>query len=123
MMYKLSMVDPPCDKVPEKASRWDCGRTEACVDEKSVSGGSLVYWEYLEIYRGGIRSRGATRGPQAHGAPYELVAPSWLFWSSPEPSWGFSGLQKTTVKFHRVWTLFDIDFLKSQKQAKNRNWH
>ena len=51
-------------------------------------------------------------------APPELGSPSWPFRSSPEPSRVPSGPEKNSV-----WTLIDIDFLKSQKQAKNSNWH
>ena len=75
-------------------------------------------------------SRGATRGPQAWGVPTPLGAPSrlvaslWLFWSSPKASWVSSGPEKINPKFFfLVWTLFDNDFLKRQKQAKNSNWH
>ena len=26
-------------------------------------------------------------------------------------------------KFYRLWTLFDMDFLRNKKHATNRNWH
>ena len=79
-MLKPFMIDSPSGRVLKKAIRWDRGRTVASGDRKIVSGGSLVFWEYLGIYKGGIRSKGAMRGPQAHGAtpwgsPGELVAP------------------------------------------------
>ena len=61
------MIDSPSGRVPEKASRWDRGRTEACGGGKVFSSGSLLVLEYLGIYSVGIRSRGATRGPQAWG--------------------------------------------------------
>ena len=81
------MIDSPSDAVPEKAQRWDLTGTEGYTGEKVFLWTLLVVWEYLGIYRGGIRSRGATRGPQSmggggmltpSGAPPELVAPSWL---------------------------------------------
>jgi hypothetical protein len=34
-----------------------------------------------------------------------------------------SGPEKIHKKFRFVWTPFDIDFLKKQKQAENSNWH
>ena len=37
--------------------------------------------------------------PTPLGAPPELVAPSWLFWSSPEPSRVPLGLEKSNPKF------------------------
>jgi hypothetical protein len=59
------MIDSPSGSVPEKASRWDLEGTDTCGGGKSVSGGSLLVWEYLRIYSAEIRSRGATSGPQA----------------------------------------------------------
>ena len=58
------MIDSPSGRVPEKASRWDRGRTETCGGGKFVSSGSLGVLEYLGIYNAGIRSYEATRGPQ-----------------------------------------------------------
>src|SRR3989337_3211289 len=64
LMKKPSVIDSPSGRVPEKASRWDRGRTEACGSGRVFSSGSLLVSEYLRIYRSGIRSKGATRGPQ-----------------------------------------------------------
>src|SRR3990170_5948649 len=64
LMKKTSMIDSPSGRVLEKASRWDRGRTEACGGVKVIRGGSLMVSKYLRIYRSGIRSKGATRGPQ-----------------------------------------------------------
>src|SRR3989337_1803692 len=118
LMKKPFVIDSPSGRVPEKASRWDRGRTEACGGGKVFSSVSLVYWEYLRIYSAGIRSGGATRGPQAWGgAPSRLVASSWLFWSSPEALWVSSGPEKINPNFFfLVWTLFDNEFLKRQTQ-------
>jgi hypothetical protein len=58
------VFDSPSDKVPEKASRWDRGRTETCGGGKVISGGSLLVSQYLRIYRSGIRSDEATSCPQ-----------------------------------------------------------
>ena len=69
MVHEEALRDRfPSGRVPEKASRWDRGRTEACGGGKVFSSIFLVYWEYLGIDSAGIRSRGATRGPQAWGA-------------------------------------------------------
>ena len=64
-MYKPSVIDSSSGRLPEKASRWDRGRTETYGSGKGILHGTLMYWEYLGIYRGVIRSRRATRGPQA----------------------------------------------------------
>src|SRR3989337_3364864 len=64
LMKKPSVIDSPSGRVLEKASRWDRGRTEACGGGRVFSFGSLMVFEYLRIYRSGIRSKGATRGPQ-----------------------------------------------------------
>ena len=92
LMKKPSVIDSPSGRVPEKVSRWDLEGTETCGGRKSVSGGSLLVWEYLRIYRLGIRSGGATRGPQSWGrasrACRSLVSPlvfsrsfQCFFWS------------------------------------------
>ena len=86
LMKKPFVIDSPSDRLPKKASRWDRGRTEVCGGEKDILDGSLLVWEYLGIYRLGIRSNGAAWGPQAQGAhlppwgaPLELVALLYLF--------------------------------------------
>ena len=62
------MIDSPSGKVPEKASKWDSGRTEVCGGVKSVSGGSMGFSIYLRIYRSGIRLDGAAWGPRGNRA-------------------------------------------------------
>jgi hypothetical protein len=51
------------------------------------------------------------------------VALSYIVWSSPEVLRVSSGPEKINLKIFSVWTSFGIDFLKSQKQAENNNWH
>jgi hypothetical protein len=105
------VIDSPSDRSLEKASRWDrgCG--------KVILGASLCWvwniWEFIEVELGQTELRGTH-------APGELVALPYVFWPPPEPSTVPSGPEKTIVKFHHVWTLFGIDFLKSQKQAKKQ---
>ena len=57
------------------------------------------------------------------GTPPELVALLYLVWSPPEASRVPFGPEKINLKIYSVWTSFDIDFLKSQKQVENKNWH
>ena len=68
-----SVIDSPSGRVPEKASKWDRGRTEACGSEKVIRGGSLLVSLDLRIHRSGIRSKGAMRGPQGNRAQ----SPPW----------------------------------------------
>ena len=130
LMKKPSVIDSPSGRVPEKASRWDRGRTEACGGRKVFSSGSQLVLEYLGIYSVRIRSRGAMRGPQAWGR----ALPPWARPPGLTPPRGSSGLlpklqgsllvQKNLIQsFFFVWTPFDNDFLKRQKQAENSNWH
>ena len=74
LMYKPSVRDSPFDRVPEKASIWDRGRTETCGGGKRVSGGTLLVSQYFRIYRSGIRSDRASRGQQGNRA---RPPPSW----------------------------------------------
>ena len=115
----------PSGRVPKKASRWDRRRTEACSGGKVFSSVSLVYWEYLRIYSTGIRSGGATGGPQAWGA----CLPPWSHPPGLSLPCDSSGLlpkllgpllvqKKLIQSFFFVWTPFDNDFLKRQKKAK-----
>jgi hypothetical protein len=112
-MLKPSVIDSPSGRLPKKAFRWDRGRTETCGGGKVSSGGSLLVWEYLGIYRSGIRSNGVTRGPQAQaarlppwGLPLELMALSDAFWSPPEASRVPSGLEKINLNI-----FFRLDFV------------
>ena len=116
------MINSPSDRVPEKASRWDLVGEETCDGEKSIPSGSLMSREYLRIYRGGIRSRGATRGPQAspQGVPPKLVAPSWFVRSCPETSRVSFGPERINPIFFFIWTLFDIDFPKKPKTRRKK---
>ena len=116
------MINSPSDRVSEKASRWDHGRTETCGGEKVISGGSVLVSQYLRIYRSGIRSDGATWGTQGirarlppQGAPCCLVAHSFAVWSPPEASKVSFVQNKIVKKIRSVWTLFGTDFLENQK--------
>jgi hypothetical protein len=41
---KPFVIDSPSGRVPEKASRWDRGRTEACGSGKVLFFVFFVYW-------------------------------------------------------------------------------
>ena len=131
LMYKPSVIDPPSDRMPEKAPRWDLTRTEACSSGKSMLGGSLLVSEFWRIYRAGIRSTEETWGPQGTwrayplGAPRCLVAHSFAFWSHPEAS-RVSYVQKKIIKkFCGIWTSFGTNFLETKNGQKigTGTWH
>ena len=69
------MIDSPSGRVPEKASKWDRGRIEACGSGRVFSFGTLWVSQYLRIYRSGIRSKGAMRGPQVNRARPVALSP------------------------------------------------
>ena len=80
-----------------------------------------------------IEQRGGSGGTRGgHNPPGRAWAPRrTLVGCAPlgAPLWYFLGRscvfrsKKISKKFHCVWTLFGIDFLRSKKQAKNSNWH
>ena len=75
MMKIPSVIVDPSGRVPEKASRWNHGRKETCDGGKSISGGSPMYWEYLGIYRGGMRLNRVAWESRTQGA---RPVSSWL---------------------------------------------
>jgi hypothetical protein len=52
--------------------------------------------EFIELEFGQEGLQGAHK---PRGMPPELVAPSWLLWSSPKASWVSSGPEKINPKF------------------------
>ena len=117
------MIECSSDRVPEKAPRWDLTGIEACGGGKLFLVCPLVYGEYLGIYEARIRVRGVPRGSQAWGRPPRARLPaSWLprllldvYSKSP----GLRLFQKDlSSRFHSVWTLFDIPFLRITEIGK-----
>ena len=126
-MKNPSMIDSPSGRVPEKASRWDHGRTETCGGEKVSSGVPCWFgniWEFIEVELGQTELGWAHEAPGRAcppGAPWWLVATSSGVWSSPEASSVVCVQKKISKKFHCIWTSFGTDFLENQKQAENSN--
>ena len=55
LMQSPSVVDSSTGKIPEKASRWDLTRTEACGGRKNILGGSVLvpdFGEFIELKLG-----------------------------------------------------------------------
>ena len=124
------MIDSPSGGVPEKASRWDISRTEACGGGKSISWTPLMVSRFMGIYSGGIRSKGAEVGPRGTRARLPPQARPGGSWPPPGSSGPLPKLlvslmsrKKISKKFRGIWTSFGTDILENQKQAKNSNWH
>lgn len=82
-----SMIDSPFDRTPKKVSRWPPIEIENCGCRKSVSGGSVMFSQYLRIYRDEIRPDEATRALQGNRARL----PPWtcsIALSSPRATYG-----------------------------------
>ena len=123
------VIGSPSGRVLEKAPRWDLTGKEGYGGGKVFWWTILVLWEYLGIYRVGIRVRGPPRvpqalrasppgrGPEACGLLGDLLAPS------PSPL----GVLWSKKNHRESFILFGLRlvflFCETLKQAKNRNWH
>ena len=70
LMWKLSVIDSPSGRAPEKAPRWDLTGTQGCGDGNRVSWCSWMFSGYMSIYRRKKSVRGAKRGPRGWGCAY-----------------------------------------------------
>ena len=119
------MIDAPSGGPPEKAPRWDLTGTEGCSGGNRVSWCSWMFSGYMSIYRRRKYVGGTMRGPQGwarahpHGA---CRAPSWSPRSWLDVHSKFPGLhlfqKDRSRRFHYVWTLFDIPFLRNTEIGK-----
>lgn len=127
------MIGSPFDRVPEKASIWDRGRTEGCGGEKSVSGGSLGFSHSLKIYRSGIRSDGATWGPQGNKArlppracPVAFSSPHFVSGLIPKLLGSLMSGKKTSKTFVAFGLHLVLIFSKNKNKQKTttgtRHW-
>ena len=121
------MINAPSGGAPEKAQRWDL------VDTESYSGGIrvfatyLVVWGYVGIYRRKEYVGGATGGPRGWRArlggqarpPTSWPPVSCLEAGSKSPEL-YSMRKSRSRRFHSVWTLFDIPFLRNPKIGKKK---
>ena len=128
MMQRPSVVDCPSGGAPTKALRWDLVDTEGCGGGIRFSWCSWMFSGYGGIYRRRKYVCGATRGPRGWGRAHPLRArraPSWppcLFLDIPSKCPGLHLFQKDrSRRFHRVWTPFDIPFLRNTEMGKKNN--
>ena len=116
------MVDSPSGRVPTKAPRWDLADTEGYDGGNCVSAASRMLSGYVGIYRRKKYVGGRSRGPGDRGRAQEgWVRPpiSWpprLLLDLHSKSSGSRSFQKSrSRRFHSIWTLFDIPFLRNTK--------
>ena len=129
-MKKAPAMDSSSGRALEQASRLDLRETGACGGDKIL----LKIWRkvsvFIGIYGGGIRRKAVQVGPtRAGGAPYPPghaprpcgppTAPLDLSRSFLGPSLP----KKIILNRQVILTPVDIDFLRNQKHAENRNWH
>ena len=119
------MIDAPSGGAPEKAPRWDLTGTEGCGSGKVVSWLSAMFLGYKSIYRRKKYVGGAMSGTRGWGRTY-------LPWARPPASWPpcrvpdfnskSSGLllvqERSSRRFHSIWTPFGIPFLQNSKIGK-----
>ena len=126
LMQKPSVINAPSGGAPEKAPRWDLTGTEGCGGGKVVSWLSPIDLGYKSIYRRKKYVSGATRGPRGWGAPTPWARPPalWLPRGVPDFDSKSSGLlsvqERSSRRFHSVWTPFGIHFLRSSKTRKKQ---
>ena len=122
------MIDSPSGRSPEKAPRWDLTGTEGCGGGKVVSWLSLMFLGYKSIYRRKKYVGGAMRGPcwwgRTNPPPGEHPPASWPPRSVPDFNSKSSGLllvqERSSRRFHSIWTPFGIPFLQKSKIGKNK---
>ena len=124
-MWKLFVMDAPSGGAPEQAPRWDLVDTEGCSGGKVVSWLPLMFLGYKSIYRRKKYVGGASWGPRGWGAclpPWARPPASWTPRGVSDFNSKSSGLllvqERSSRRFHSVWTPFDILFLRNSKIGK-----
>ena len=125
-----SVIESPSGRLPEKAPRWDLTGTEASGGGKVFLWLSLVFREYLGIYRPKNRVRRTAVGPTSQGArpprarPGGLWSPRQALLPSSPSLLGFFWSKKNHRESFIPFGLRLIFLIcNTQKQGKNRNWH
>ena len=121
-------MDAPSGGAPEQAPRWDLVDTESCGGGIRFLAPYLIVWGYVDIYRRKKYVGGATRGPggwRARTGGWARPPTSWpplLCLDIGSKSPGSCSLRKSrSQRFHSVWTLFDIPFLRNPKTGKKNS--
>ena len=118
-----SPTDSPSGGAPVKAPRWDLADTEGYGGGNSFSWSHLMFPGYMGICRRKKYVGGRSRGPRGWGA---RRAPSWpprLFLDFHSKSSRSRLFQKDrSQRFHSVWTLFDIPFVRNTEIGKKQQF-
>jgi len=124
VIERPSMVDSPSGGALN-APRWDLADTEGCGSGNSFLWCSWMVSGYVDIYRRRKSVSGATRSPWGRGRAHPYWArrpPSWpprLLLDVHSKSPGLRLFQKDrSQRFHSIWTLFDIPFLRYTEIGK-----
>ena len=124
------MIDAPFGGAPEQAPRWDLVDTESYGGGIRVLALYLVVWGYVGIYRRKKYVGGATWAPRGWrarlGAGGRLPPTSCLpgcFLDVGSKSSGSRSFRKSrSRRFHSVWNLFDILFLRNSEIGKKQQF-
>ena len=128
LMQKPSMIESSSGRAPKKAPRWDLKGSEGCGRGKVFLWMPILVWGYVGIYRQKNQARRCTRGPQGWGArptPLACPPPLWPPRGFPDLHSKSSGCllvqEKSSIKFHSLWTPFGIPFLRNSKTRKKQD--
>ena len=123
------MINSPSGGVPKKAPRWDLTGTEGYGGGNISSVAPWMFSGYVGIYKKNKYIGGRSRGPGDRGCAEEGLArppiswPPRLLLDLHSKSSGSSLFQKSrSRRFHSVWTLFDIPFLRNTEIGKKQQF-
>ena len=114
----------PLRQIAGKGPRWDLMGTEGCGGGKVVSWLPWMFSGYTSIYRRKKYVDGATRVPRGLGAclpPGRALLPRGISDFNSKSSCLLSVQERSSRRFHSVWTPFDIAFLRNTEIGKNSN--
>ena len=123
------MIDAPSGGALEQAPRRDLVATESYGGGIRVLAPYLIVWGYVGIYRRrsmSVEQQGAHEGGRRAWGGVGAPPTSWpplLCLDVGSKSPGSCSLRKSRFRrFHSVWTLFDIPFLRNPKIGKKQQF-
>ena len=122
-------MDAPSGGAPEQAPRWDLVGIEGCGDGIRFLAPYMIVWGYVGIHRRKKYVGGATGGPRGWrarlGGEGRRAPTSWLpcyVYDFISKSSGLLSVQeRSSRRFHSVWTAFGIPFLQNFKIGKKNS--
>ena len=129
-MKRPPAMASPSGRAPEQGSRWDLFGTEACGGDKILLEVRRMVSVFIGIYGGGNQVKAvllwAPHGRGVRPPPGRATCPCGPLVAHLDSSRSFQCFllpKKIVLNRQRILTSVDIDFLRNQKQAENRNWH